>query len=69
MRSGTRCRTIANGELRGLLRNSFSRAFEEGLEAERQAMVRCGATEDARDHRAPASTRPSPTCGRLEMGG
>jgi 2-(1,2-epoxy-1,2-dihydrophenyl)acetyl-CoA isomerase len=41
--------TIAHGELRRLLRNSFSRTFEEGLEAEHQAMVRCGGTEDARD--------------------
>lgn len=41
--------TVAFGEMRRLLARSLSASLEEGLEAELQAIVRCGKTEDARE--------------------
>lgn len=39
--------TVAYGEMRRLLRGSFAHGLAEQLDAERRAIVRCGATADA----------------------
>jgi 2-(1,2-epoxy-1,2-dihydrophenyl)acetyl-CoA isomerase len=41
--------TVAYGEIRRLLGGSFARTLPEQLSAERDAIVRCGATGDARE--------------------
>ena len=41
--------TVAYGEIRRLLNRSLSAGLEDQLEAERQAIVRCGNTADARE--------------------
>lgn len=41
--------TRAYGEMRRLIRGAFERTLGEGLDAERAAMLRCGATADARE--------------------
>jgi 2-(1,2-epoxy-1,2-dihydrophenyl)acetyl-CoA isomerase len=41
--------TVAYGEMRRLLWRSLSAGLEDQLEAERQAIVRCGTTADARE--------------------
>jgi 2-(1,2-epoxy-1,2-dihydrophenyl)acetyl-CoA isomerase len=41
--------TVAYAQQRRLLRSAWTATFAEQLEAERQAMIRCGATADARE--------------------
>lgn len=41
--------THAYGEMRRLIRRSFDVSLQEGLDAERRAIVRLGATDDARE--------------------
>jgi 2-(1,2-epoxy-1,2-dihydrophenyl)acetyl-CoA isomerase len=52
--------TTAYGEMRRLLRRSFTGGFEEQLEAEREAIVRCAATDDAREGITSFAERRSP---------
>jgi 2-(1,2-epoxy-1,2-dihydrophenyl)acetyl-CoA isomerase len=52
--------TVAYGEMRRLLRRSFSVGLEDQLDAERQAIVRCATTHDAREGIMAFAERRSP---------
>lgn len=53
--------TTAYAEMRRLLRRSFSAGLEDQLAAEQEAMVRCGASADAREGIAAFAERRAPT--------
>jgi enoyl-CoA hydratase/carnithine racemase len=55
--------TLAYGEMRGLIRESFDRSLAQGLDAELAAIVRCGTTADAREGIRSFVERRSPNFG------
>jgi 2-(1,2-epoxy-1,2-dihydrophenyl)acetyl-CoA isomerase len=52
--------TYAYGEMRALIRRALDVPLAEGLDAEREAIVRCGATADGREGITAFAERRSP---------